>query len=181
MKWQKKHNKRRRQLLKHKKPAVIVLMSLCGVLLMAGGIYYFSVLYKPLYISPLPLLKTVQGVEDRSVEQIIAAELKKKGIMYETIDITESSAIIVRLKDNGEVFLTSDKEISPQIASLQVILVRLTMEGKQFRKLDLRFDKPVIVFKDRKIMLDEVKVPTIASSSGQSFIDSEASPSASSE
>jgi hypothetical protein len=48
------------------------------------------------------------------------------------------------LSNKSEIFLTRDKDINPQLASLQFILSRLTMEGKGFRSLDLRFDKPII-------------------------------------
>lgn len=178
MKWLRKKHKKRRHPVVSKKTVVLGVAIVSGLSSLAGAAYFFVYMNQPLYISPLPILKTVKGVDDVSVDQRVAGELKKNHIAYTAIDTVESSAIIVKLKDNGEVLLTSDKDISMQIASLQVILVRLTMEGKQFRKLDLRFSKPVIVFNDRKIMLD-TEVSESSPASASNAAEANASPSAS--
>lgn len=47
---------------------------------------------------------------------------------------------------NGEVILSLEKDIATQIASLQLTIANLTIEGKRFSRLDFRFDKPVISY-----------------------------------
>ena len=71
-------------------------------------------------------------------------DLNKKQIAFTSIKKQDDS-YIVTLQDNSKVTFSSQKDIMTQIASLQYILSHLTMEGRQFSSLDLRFDQPVIV------------------------------------
>lgn len=45
-----------------------------------------------------------------------------------------------------EVILSLQKNITLQIASLQLTIAHLTIEGKRFHRLDFRFDKPIITY-----------------------------------
>ena len=53
--------------------------------------------------------------------------------------------IEVWLTNETLVLFNSQKEIENQLDSLQFISSRSKMEGKQVKKIDLRFDKPIIV------------------------------------
>ena len=55
-----------------------------------------------------------------------------------------NQGIEVLLKNKTQVFFTSQKEIGSQLDSLQLIFNRSKIEGKEIKKIDLRFDKPVI-------------------------------------
>ena len=106
------------------------------------GVVYFSIskfiLSKDQYVSPLAKKLTTQG----NLEQ----QLSKFNIPYDEIKIASDSSYLIVLKDGGKVNLSNTKNIQSQISSLQLILSRLTIEGKRFKNLDLRFDKPIIVF-----------------------------------
>jgi len=52
----------------------------------------------------------------------------------------------VELRDGGELILSSKKDLENQLSSLQLILSRLTIEGKKLKKLDFRYDNPVVSF-----------------------------------
>lgn len=93
-------------------------------------------------INPVPYGITVSALTDNK-ESEIKTELQKKAIEYTGIYKYRDSYLII-LKDNKEVLVAENKSITQQIASLQFILNRLTMEGRKFKRLDLRFDKPVI-------------------------------------
>lgn len=88
-----------------------------------------------------PLAKNGQ-YKPNSVEGV----LSKNNIMFSKVQTASDSSYIVFLKDDGKVSLSANKDISSQISSLQLILYRLTIEGKKFKSLDLRFDKPIIEF-----------------------------------
>lgn len=62
------------------------------------------------------------------------------------VKIASDGAILTTLKDGKEVVFSKDKPIELQVSSLQLIIGRLTIEGKQFNKIDFRFDNPVITF-----------------------------------
>ncbi len=93
------------------------------------------------FVSPL-----AQGKVEK--EGSLEALLYKNNIQFSKVQTASDSAnlsYIVFLRDQGEVYLGS-KNLPSQISSLQLILSRLTIEGKKFKKLDLRFDKPIIEF-----------------------------------
>lgn len=105
-------------------------------------------LNKPLYVSPLSTLgiQAIRSVDDPN-PQILAELLKQKNIEFTKISKLPDGSYKISLENNADVYVTFKKQINEQIASLQYILTRLTMEGKQFTQLDLRYDKPVIVIK----------------------------------
>lgn len=121
---------------------VVFLISLTG----ASGYFIFSQqTKKPMLISPLA--KTVLGetTEDQGEMIYLKEQLSKQKIALKTVVASGSSYRLV-LKDGSEVLFSSQKSLSSQISSLQFITSRLTMEGRRFHRLDLRFEKPVVVF-----------------------------------
>jgi len=60
--------------------------------------------------------------------------------------ITSPYSLTVWLKDGEEVVFSLKKEIQVQVDSLQFILSRSKIEGKEIKKIDLRFDKPVVSY-----------------------------------
>ncbi len=89
-------------------------------------------------LSPLSL--NLAAINDSFDSQLIKSEIKYK-------DVKKGKDFYsVELVDNGTVIFSQNKDIEKQISSLQLILSRLTIEGKRFKSLDFRFDKPVLVF-----------------------------------
>ncbi|MBI5044708.1 MAG: hypothetical protein HZC02_02175 [Candidatus Levybacteria bacterium] len=141
----------RKRLLKkekrhHNKKKILLLslfFGLIGVFFIAVGALILS--REPIFTSPLPLLRTFGASTDKNEDKAaIESFLSKNHITYKKLEQVGSSDF--RLQTQlGVVFLTSNRDLSVQLTSLQRILSRLTMEGKKFVRLDLRFDKPVIV------------------------------------
>jgi hypothetical protein len=113
------------------------------------GSFFFilAALNKPLYISPLASRIFAQSHPQESKLDLLKKTLQSKGIEYKEVTKDSEAVFTVVLKDGSRVTFSSQKDIITQIASLQYILSHLTMEGKLFSRLDLRFDKPVIVLK----------------------------------
>jgi hypothetical protein len=111
-----------------------------------GGAYLLSLklFVRDTYISPLAKIASNDFAhqDDRDIEFI------RESLAHQKIEINslkrEGSSYVLILKDESQVILSAEKDISSQISSLQFILSRLTMEGKLFTQLDLRFDNPVI-------------------------------------
>ncbi len=91
-------------------------------------------------LSPL-----AQQISNQRHDQL-QGELEKYNIPFTRVDISSDSSYLVTLNDGSQVIISTDKNIENQISSLQLILSRLTIEGKRFKSLDFRYDKPVIVF-----------------------------------
>ena len=103
---------------------------------------YFSYLFyfkKQLIISPL-------GKKSISKTTLISEALLKSQILFSSVEIASDSSYLVNLSEGGQVFLSPSKEMGPQISSLQLILKRLTIEEKRIKKLDFRFEKPVLLY-----------------------------------
>jgi len=127
---------RRQRNLKRKILVCILLLGALG--LVAFCLNTFLLFGKPLFISPLSKANTPDLV---SVEKI----LKDKNISYTEVTSSNNS-YLVSIQDNGQVILSQEKDISSQIASLQRILLQLTIEGKPFKGIDFRFLEPTISF-----------------------------------
>src|SRR5258706_6517709 len=76
----------------------------------------------------------------------IAELLDKNALQYQSIDIQRDSSVLVIMQNNAQVFLSTQKDLSQEIASLQLTIAHLTIEGKSFSRLDFRFDRPIISF-----------------------------------
>ena len=122
----------------------IFFLSVIIISVLSGGAFvYFYVLSpnKNAVISPL----VVQNL-NHSSNNSFEAMLEKNNIPFSSVHVASDSSYVVILKSGGEVIMSPNKNVQNQISSLQLILSRLTIEGKQFKSLDLRYDKPVVVF-----------------------------------
>lgn len=79
--------------------------------------------------------------KNQSLEDI----LKKEKIEYSELK-KFTDYYSVTIKDQGVVYISANKDFLKQVSSLQVIINRLTIEGKRFKKVDFRFDKPYITY-----------------------------------
>ncbi len=126
----------------------ILLLSLVsgaiGILCIIIG--YFVLVHEPTFISPLPFLRSLglAGDQDTTTSQI-KSYLKDHSIDYKDVKASGTTTYVITTNEGGTAFLTKNKDIALQLSSLQRIVSRLTMEDKKFSRLDLRYDKPVIV------------------------------------
>lgn len=115
--------------------ALAVLLLLASVLFLAYLFFWFN---KTPLISPL-------GKNKISQELSIEKKLAVYEIPFLSLRASESSYLIF-LKENERIILSQNKDLDLQISSLQAILKQLTIEGKKFKEIDFRFEKPVISF-----------------------------------
>lgn len=106
----------------------------------------FTLLYilLPRFLSQAPIspIGTIRHYKENSIEDLLV----KSNIPFERVKIATDSSYVIFLKDKAEVVMSSKKSIQSQISSLHLILSRLTIEGKKFKKLDLRYARPLIEF-----------------------------------
>lgn len=107
-----------------------------------GLLIYFQLNRGGSLIKPIPLGPVVAN---DPLSKNVSDLLSKNNIPFSSVSLSTNSAILVQLKDGQEVLLSSEKPLPLQISSLQLVLSRLTIEGKRFTRLDFRFDKPIIV------------------------------------
>lgn len=100
---------------------------------------------------PLILLKEPVKLEigEKVKEEVIQAINFLTSLRFNLFEpklarIISPQALEVWLKENVVVLFSLKKEAKVQLDSLQLILSRAKIEGKNIRKIDLRFDKPVV-------------------------------------
>ncbi|MDO8658618.1 MAG: hypothetical protein Q7K55_07780 [Candidatus Levybacteria bacterium] len=109
----------------------------------------FLIFDKSSFISPVPGILSVKGqkivvknISGNNFETI----LKKSGINYSYILYSSDFSYVAKLESGEEIIFSAKKDVQAQVSSLQLIHSRLKIEGKRFVRLDLRYDKPVVVF-----------------------------------
>lgn len=72
-------------------------------------------------------------------------EVRKQGIIIEQISVNDASGTFSAKTANGvEIILGYNADIPAKASSLQVIILRFRIEGKNINKIDLQFDKPLV-------------------------------------
>lgn len=142
------YKKRKRNILLQR---VLFLCTFISCVIIVFEIIYFSMqLQKPKFLSPIPFSNTYKkvlaAITSNSPKNELSELLRKDSITVVSITNYNDNSLLVRLEKGEEIIFSSKKSIKLQVSSLQLILSRLTIEGKRIAKLDLRFDNPVIVF-----------------------------------
>ena len=83
--------------------------------------------------------------KDITISLIYLKKALSLGLMVITLDINGDHMVALKLKDK-EVFFSLEKDQETQIYQFETIIKDLRIQGKSFKKLDLRFEKPIIIF-----------------------------------
>lgn len=134
----------KRQLKKEKfrsriKIAFIVLFFLSIILILIEYLYLNFSFGRITYISPVSQNKTSKIIA-------LEKELEKSNIPFKTVSASSDASLVVELADGSIVIMSPKKNIKNQISSLQLVLSRLTIEGKKLKSLDFRFNNPVVSY-----------------------------------
>lgn len=73
-------------------------------------------------------------------------KLGQINLMPLTIDISGQDMLVFNLNDDKKIVFSIRKEKESQDYQLELIVRQFKIEGKEFKKIDLRFNKPVITF-----------------------------------
>ena len=130
--------KKQKKEISRKKLAMALIIT--GLFIVAILLFYSVFLEKdPIYISPL-------SKDQTSISSIIKKGLKEKKIKYVTIQTSKELNYVIKFDKGSEAIIDPKKDIGGQLSSLQLILSTLKIEGKTFKRLDFRYQKPVISF-----------------------------------
>ena len=103
-------------------------------------LFYLAFLQKPpVFLNPLSRDQISTGTKIQKI-------LKEKKISYKSISTSKDLTYKIVLEKDSEVIIDPKKNIEAQLSSLQLILKQLKIEGKAFRRLDFRYQKPIISF-----------------------------------
>lgn len=102
--------------------------------------------HKQALIKPLPTLAIQNPVAIENAASALEKLLSAGNISYTSIQIASNSSVLITLKTGEQILFDETKKLDEQITSLQLIMRQLTIEGKRFTRIDLRFDNPVVSF-----------------------------------
>ena len=122
----------------------------CGVFCIVIALFIggFFLLHKEKsVISPLASFATLMSSRNPQAKALyaVAQECTLINLSCQQIH-TESGDGIAFNVQNHTIIISASKDIHQQMASLQVTIHQLTMEGKDYRGLDFRYDRPVISY-----------------------------------
>lgn len=126
-----------------------IFITLFGAFLLFGICWGMYIWHKNTVkiLSPLAHTTPAQKQKDTStVESVITQSLQNHKIDFLGVKAEKDGTATIILKNNAKVIVSTQKDIESQIASLQLTIANLTIEGKQFQRLDFRFDRPVVTF-----------------------------------
>jgi len=73
-------------------------------------------------------------------------KLKQINLIPLTIDIKGQDMLVFNLNDSKIIVFSNNKDKDVQDYQLELIIRQFKVEGKEFKKIDLRFNKPIISF-----------------------------------
>lgn len=98
-------------------------------------------------VNPLAITKaTIIPTPTTNPQTTLTQLLQQANIATTSITIASDSSLLVILPTKQEIIFSPTKDIAQQISSLQLITKQLTIEGRRFTSVDLRFDNPVVAF-----------------------------------
>lgn len=83
--------------------------------------------------------------KDLTTALFLLLKAQNLNLKIDSIDINGLSMIVFNLKDK-KIFLTSEKDRNDQAFELETIVKEFKIEAKDFKTLDLRFEKPIVSF-----------------------------------
>ncbi|MCX7881287.1 MAG: hypothetical protein N2482_02105 [Patescibacteria group bacterium] len=72
-------------------------------------------------------------------------KIKDLGLKINQVEIKDLNMIVLKLREK-EIIISAEKKKEVEVYQLLTILRYFKIEGKEFKVLDLRFDKPIIKF-----------------------------------
>ena len=142
MNWREKEQRERQRF---RLLGALTILAFLVVLLFVG--FFINIPWKklPSLFSTSPKM-TLSPISDSDPVIVLTQKLEEKKIRLSSTPVATDSAIMALLSDGETIFFSTNKDIPSQVDSLQIILSRLTIEGKKFQKIDFRYDLPIITY-----------------------------------
>ncbi len=92
--------------------------------------------------------QTGDWIDYKDIQQTLffIDKLGQINLMPLTIDISGQDMLVFNLNDDKKIVFSIRKEKESQNYQLELIIRQFKIEGKEFKKIDLRFNKPVIEY-----------------------------------
>ena len=116
----------------------VATLFLCSIVYLAAHLYAAKI------ISPLSMLAG-QINKNASVDDVKSL-CESEHLHCDQIIVLPDGNIHFVTDSQTEVFLSTQKDLKKQLASLQAVISQLTIKGKQLKRVDFRFANVVVAF-----------------------------------
>lgn len=124
-------------------------LSINGVVLKKSGPLASYTVPEIIYYQPLSTHEYPEGAAvsftDIQTTLKVVGGLKDLGIPIKRVEV-RSFSMIVCYTDKEEYVITAEKDAQEQLETLKLVIIKSKTTGEQFKSLDVRFQKPVIVY-----------------------------------
>ncbi len=121
------------------KKIVLYFIYIIFLILLGVGIFLINFYKKPILLSPL-------GNSQKFDISAVEKKLHQHKVAYSKIEMTHDAFLQITLRSGGTVLLDKKKDIDSQISSLQRLISSLTIKGRNYKKIDFRFEKIVVEY-----------------------------------
>lgn len=101
--------------------------------------------YGPLYFRNFSVGEDVD-IQEVSDAVFFINEVNKLAIPISKVAIKNENMIVL-MSEAGEIYVSSTKDVNKQVAQLRTVLEHSKIQSLAFKRIDVRFDKPIVVFK----------------------------------
>ena len=102
----------------------------------------------PFIVAHLQNFKIGDRIKNRNINLVLALILSlEEDLEKAKFEIDEKKGILkVTLEKNILILIDLEKEVKETVFALQILMKKFKIEGKWPKKIDLRFEKPILVF-----------------------------------
>ena len=123
---------------------LVLLLSLASIRLLAN---FNRERLLTLFVNPFAKREIATPLAQKDPLRELEELLREQKITITQGPIASDSAMLVSVGMGDTLVIFSERrDLTLQVSSLQIILNKLTIEGRKARKIDLRFDTPLVVY-----------------------------------
>lgn len=142
-------------IVKESKPFAYVKGNVKYLLISEDGRVLQKIIEKPNYIPYIQYYQVINEdifntgdkiqFKDLNTTLFFIKSLQDFGLNIESVDIVGFDMVVCKVKDKEFIF-SAEKEKEQQIYEAGEIIKKFRIEGREYKKIDVRFEKPIVTF-----------------------------------
>src|SRR3989344_6420033 len=131
--------------------AIEVILILIVILGKAVGFLNFKKISPAKFFGNLPLTlvpkQATESVQKRvSFEEQVKSLLKDSSAVVAKSETTAEGSLLITAGEGTKIYFNASRDTAEQVTTLQTVLSKAKIDGKQVKKVDFRFDKLVVEY-----------------------------------
>ncbi len=93
-----------------------------------------------------PKQATSSSKKEISFEDRLLSDLAKNSFKVKSYSLTQESNYLIVIDQGTKIYFDSKKDSASQVRTLQTLVAKARIEDRQLRRVDFRFEKPVVEY-----------------------------------